>query len=261
MQPRRLAAVTAAVIGAVLVSISAVGSAGAATTTPHVIPPGAAPGGATYGQWSARWWTWALEQDRPSSPAVDGSAGTPSNPEPVDCTLGQSGGVWFLAGITFLQGYTSAYRSCAVPAGRFLFFPVIDAWADNLSCPGTPPGTASGADLAAAVRAQIDSIVPGSTSVTVDGASVGGLAGSGTAYRATAAGFTYSLPGDSPIGPAFCGTAFVAGTSPPPPGAYADGVYIMLAPLAPGAHSIHFAAQAAGVVEDVTYVLRVTAGG
>src|SRR6478735_4849920 len=93
-------------------------------------------GGKTYGQWSGAQWAWELQV--PTSPTSDQvivpNAGTAATPEPVDCTLRQTGNVWFLAGTTFFQNYTTAYRSCTIPAGKFLFFPLVDAWQDNLNC-------------------------------------------------------------------------------------------------------------------------------
>ena len=59
---------------------------------PRVTPPGATPYGQTYGEWSAAWWTWALElpvEGPPVHPFID----DPS----FDVTEGQSGPVWFLA--------------------------------------------------------------------------------------------------------------------------------------------------------------------
>jgi hypothetical protein len=229
------------------------------------MPPSSTVQGKTYSQWSAAQWQWTLEQqDVADSPVVDPNPGTATQPEPVNCALGQTGTVWFLAGTTALQGYTRAYRSCSVPAGVFLFFPVLDVWIDNLSCPGTPPGTLTGPQLRQIVQQQTDTIIPNSMTVTVDGRSVKGLTDSTTAYRAAANGFTYTLPADNALS-AFCpGDPFPAGTSPPSPGAYADGVYIMLAPLSAGVHHISFAgAQSGGPVfgpfsDNVTYTITVT---
>jgi hypothetical protein len=92
-------------------------------------------------------------------------------------------------------------------------------------------------------------------SVTIDGRSVAGLQDSSTAYRAAADGFFYTLPAKSALSTVFCSfpnTPFPVGTMPPPPGAFADGVYIMLAPLSVGVHHLSFAAQEAGpVIENV----------
>ena len=249
-----------------LVAASIVWSAALATSAsaaaPGVIPPQATVKGRTYAQWSAAWWQWQLESPNVSSnPNATPNPGTPAQPEPVDCTAGQAGGVWFLAGVSFAQSYSTAVRTCTVPVGKFLFFPVVNAWNDNLSCPGQPPGTANAQQLAQNVAQQTDGIVPGTMSVTIDGVNVPGLTDSSTAFRAAARAFSYTLPGNSLLS-GFCDTPFPAGTTPPPPGAFADGVYIMLAPLSVGVHHLHWTGREApgplgAVAQDVTYTITV----
>jgi hypothetical protein len=230
------------------------------TPTPGVIPPEASVQGRTYAQWSAAQWKWEFAQPNvPTSPVVDPNPGSASNPEHVDCALGQSGTVWFLAGTTVVQPSSPTYRTCNVPAGKFLFFPVIDSWIDNLNCPGQPSGILTASQLKQTVLQQTSSIVPGSMSVKIDRRTVAGLQDSSTAYRAAADGFFYKLPGNNWLSRAFCpGNPFPAGTMPPPPGAFADGVYIMLAPLSVGVHHLSFAAIENGASESVTYTITVT---
>jgi hypothetical protein len=245
------------------VVIAAPTSADAAA--PGIIPPQTQVDGRTYSQWSAAWWQWQLQsRNVPTNPNADPNPGTPSQPEGVDCAAGQAGHVWFLAGISFAQSptYTTAYRSCSVPAGVFLFFPVVSAWNDNLNCPSQPPFTLTAQQLEQNVQEQTDGIIPGSMSVTIDGAAVSGLNDSATALRAAAGGFSYTLPPNSLVS-TFCpGDPFPAGTTPPLPGAFADGVYILRAPLSAGVHHVHWTGQeAAGplgqVSQDVTYTISV----
>lgn len=262
----RAATVSAAAILTAGTVASPAAANGNAPPAPGVVPPSSTVQGLTYAQWSATQWQWELQQPNAAdSPVVDPNPGTAAQPEPVDCTLGQTGSVWFLAGTTFLQGYSTAYRSCSVPAGVYLFFPVIDVWNDDLNCPGAPSFTLTGQQLRQLAQKQTDTIVPKSMSVTVDGQAVKGLNNSSTAYRAAANGFSYTLPADNALS-AFCpGNPFPAGTSPPsPPGAYADGVYIMLAPLSVGVHHINFTAAETGTptfgpaTQNVTYTITVT---
>jgi hypothetical protein len=271
--PPRRGRWVAAVAAAVLLTAMAISTTPAAALaqstkpTPGVIPPWATAYGRTYSQWSTAQWQWALEQQNvPSSPVVDPNPGTAGQPEAVDCTLGQSGKVWFLSGISFLQSYTAAYRTCTVPAGVALFFPVIDSWNDNLNCPGQPPFTLTGDQLRQNVQQQTDNIIPESMTVTVDGRTVQGLVDSSTAYRAATNGFSYTLPVNNALSQFCPGNPFPAGTMPPfPPGAYADGVYIMLAPLPVGVHHISFTAAEKGggflgpASQTVTYTITVTA--
>jgi hypothetical protein len=81
--------------------------------------------GKTYGEWSAAWWQWAGSIPSDTNPIGDTTG--------EFCDLGQSGPVWFLAG-TF--GGT-AERTCTIPAGRAILYPLINqVWID---CP--PPAT------------------------------------------------------------------------------------------------------------------------
>jgi hypothetical protein len=257
-----LSAIAVLILSMAASAIPAAADTGVAT--PGVVPPWTTAYGRTYSQWSAAQWQWEIEQKNVnSSPVVDPTPGTASNPEIVDCGLHQSGRVWFLAGITFLQSYTVAYRTCSVPAGVALFFPVVDSWQDDLNCPGQLPSTLTGDQLRQNVEQQTNTVVPGSMSVTVDGRSVQGLFDSSTAYRAPVGGFSYTLPVNNALSQ-LCPDPFPAGTMPPnPPGAFADGVYIMLAPLGVGGHRINFTAQEGSpgqpgyVTENVSYVITV----
>jgi hypothetical protein len=232
--------------------------------TPGVIPPNTNAFGMSYGQWSAREWQWALQSpDIPSNPVTTPDHGTPTSPAPVDCTLGQSGPVWFLSGVfvTGTGGPTpNTYLSCSVPAGKALFFPVIDAFWDNVAgCEGTPPTTFTAAQLAAFAKQTTDSIVPGSMNVSVDGRSVSGLQDSTTKYRVTAGGWSYTLPANNAYAAAVGCPLGPPGFTTPPPGAYADGVFIMLSPLSLGVHHITFGGGLQGALtENVTYTLTVT---
>jgi hypothetical protein len=115
----RVAAFTSAALpGAIgICSMPSASLAQATTPTPGVLPPWANSYGRSYSQWSAAQWQWELQQQNaPSSPIVDPNPGTQDQPEAVDCTLDQSGKVWFLAGISFLQPYSP-------PIARALFQP------------------------------------------------------------------------------------------------------------------------------------------
>jgi hypothetical protein len=244
MRPRVSALVYSTVLGLALVMTMA----GPAAASGVVIPPRARPHGASYGQWDARWWKWFYQTPVSTNPEFF-PPGTPTAPEQVDCSAGQSGRVWFIGG-TFAptsstpQGTvrSDVYRTCSIPTGIFLFFPVLNTEFDNLGCPNA---TFSAEELTAAAALGIDAIVPGSMSVTIDGASVSGLANGNSIYRAPSPWFSYTLPADN-VGQ-FFRCDFPAGTTPPMvdghPGATADGIYLMLAPLSPGTHVIHFGGE------------------
>jgi hypothetical protein len=249
-----IVAVACASVTASGVTAASAGGSGPAA----VIPPSASVGGHSYSQWSAAQWAWEIAAPNdPTHQAVDPNPGTAASPEPVNCALGQSGKVWFLAGTTYAQSFQTAYRSCTVPHGTFLFFPLIDAWVDNLTCPPTPPTTYTTAQLLAMISPFIDAIDPGSLHASVDGRAVAGLSGSSTSFRVQALNFSYTLPANNALGPVACGATLPAGTTTPAPGAVADGVYVMLPPLSTGTHEIDFGGSSSGFAENIHYTITV----
>jgi hypothetical protein len=268
---RILTAVFAAIMAMVLATPAVAGE-----SHPRVLPPRSHPYGATYGQWGAHWWQWLYGTPTTLNPAFS-SAGSPAAPATVDCSAGQRSDVWFLAG-TFLPTSSTAqvaradvYRACTIPAGTALFFPLLNDEFDNLSCNTAGNPTSSGltsAQLTALARTAINDIVPGSMAATIDGNSVSGLRNRHTRYRARSPWFSYTLPADN-VGSLF-GCNFPAGTKPPPPKATADGVYLMLAPLKPGTHVIHFGGETnvpngqpggpLDFIQNINYTITVTPG-
>lgn len=78
-------------------------------------PPGTSLGRQSPEQLTAEWWQWALSVPQELSPVRDRTG--------AHCAVGQRGDAWFLAG-----GYGSSRirRTCTVPQGKTLFFPVIN---------------------------------------------------------------------------------------------------------------------------------------
>src|SRR5947207_1255244 len=99
----RLTAILIAMFMFVTTGASALGL----NKNPGVFPLNAHIHGLTYNQWSARWWQWVLSLHN-----FD------------DCTVNQSGKLWFLAGTT---GGPSVTRQCSIPAGNAIMFPIINA--------------------------------------------------------------------------------------------------------------------------------------
>jgi len=102
--------------------------------------------GQTYSQWAASWWQWALSIPADISPLND--------PTGANAAPGQSGHVWFLAGILGGSG-GAATRSVAVPAGKALFFPILNYTWVNMpelgANPWSPEQEAFARDLIAGV--------------------------------------------------------------------------------------------------------------
>ena len=91
---------------------------------PGVIPPHARAHGLSYGEWGAQWWRWAYSFPLDQFPPLQSGE--------LDCSLGQSGSVWFLAG-TLGQGPVT--RSCTIPMGKAVFFPIGITFLNDYPCP------------------------------------------------------------------------------------------------------------------------------
>jgi hypothetical protein len=206
----------------------------------RIFPPHSKPYGQSYSEWSGAWWRWAY-----SFPA-----GADTNPvqDPTGelAGLGQSGRVWFLAG-SFGQTVT---RTSTVPTGKALFFPIINSLWINIPELGDNPWSDEQRDFARSIIAPfIDNAF--NLSCQIDGVEVKRL----ERYRtATPDGAEYmvTMPEGNLIG-------IPAGVYGP---SVDDGIYLMLAPLPPGPHTIHFTAASEGsalgsFALDVTYHLNV----
>lgn len=194
---------------------------------PTLLPPGATPYGQTYGEWSADWWVWASSASVEEHPLLEG-----------DCSWGQSGPVWFLGG-TFTGEPTT--RTCTIPPGKAIFFPIVT----------TTYWYPEDAQTEAELRAIVNEIIDGAeyVSCTIDGVPVQDIG----AFRADSPAYVMPVPED---GITCQWWGYEPGDRDP---AVADGIYIMLAPLPRGEHTIEFHGELYGgwFVQDVTYHLTV----
>jgi hypothetical protein len=174
--------------------------------------------------WSKAWWQWAGSFDRADSPVADRTG--------TKCHLKQSGPVWFLAGT---YGSHRVIRSCTVPRGKYLFFPLINyvvmPKASTAACASC---CASNARSAKSLTDRASNLI-----LDLDGRRIEGLA----AYRQV---------------PTEC---FDIGARAEPryrvfPSA-ANGYYIMLRPLSPGRHVLNFGGMLRAMSQAVTYTLLV----
>ena len=207
--------------------------------------------GKTYGEWSAKWWQWALA-GRDGENAVQDQTGE-------FCAVHQpKGEVWFLAG-SF--GLTGVQRSCTIPRNRALFYPLVNAfWTD---CPGTPDEGLSDAE----VRRILATFLPGGDPTcqitsTLDGVSISSL--QILTVRTQSPRFTSNLPRNHLSGLGGCGFELPAGKTGRQ---ISEGYWVMLPPLSPGKHvlTLHGAGcdPATGDVffeNGVTYHLTVLGG-
>src|ERR1043166_2405529 len=187
---------------------------------PRIFPLGSSPYGKTYGEWSAEHWKWTFSLPVDHHPLTD----------TADCSAGQSGPVWFLGGTftTTTEGnvtIATATRDCSVPPGKALFFPIINNECSTLEGNGT-----TDAELRSCAKFFQDHAHD--LTCTIDGVAVQNL----DSYRAQSPLFTYGPLPDNNILESFGVNAPAGSTS----ASVADGVYVMLAPLSAGSHTIHF---------------------
>jgi hypothetical protein len=199
--------------------------------------------GPLYDALSVAWWQYTLAQPAATNPLLDTTG--------ANCALGQSGRVFFLVGTT---GGKATRDQCSVRAGKFLFFPLVNAFdvhtpGDGLDDPDvlwddftSPEHLGFGVD---------------SLRASVDGLAVRGLDPARGRYRGCAGPvrgcvrpFSLTFPDGNLFG-------LDAGVYEP---AVADGFYLLLTPLKPGVHTIEFGGTGrlgGPFTVDVTYHLRV----
>jgi type II secretory pathway pseudopilin PulG len=184
--------------------------------------------GATYGEWSARWWQWLLSIPAAINPNLDGTG--------ANCAQGQEDDVWFLAG-TFGGTVT---RTCTIPAGKPIFFPLINTIAFK------PAGQETLLDLRRLAADFIDSVTV--LQATIDGTAIQNLVN----FRVRSPSFTVIAPPGGLVPP---GKLSVPGNTDP---LVSDGYWLLLSPLPAGPHVIHFHSETSGgFVVDVIYNLTI----
>jgi len=208
-----------------------------AQAAPKPLPPNSHAFGKGYAELTADWLEWVTAIPYASNPLLDldGTFGA----------VGQVGKVWFLVG-TFGG---AAERTVTVPAGKALFFPIVNffwvnapEYGDNVWSPAQEAYVrgllATSIDTAYDLTLEIDGrTVPKLDTLRVSGA-VGGC----------------TLPDDNIFGG--------GGLLPFDPGPHecvTDGYWVLLPPLSVGNHTIHFAGSLADppFSVDVTYHLTV----
>lgn len=190
--------------------------------------------GDSFRELSAQWWQWAHSIPAGANPLLDTTG--------AKCMVGQRGPLWFLAGAT--TGSPTA-RSCTVPQGTTLFFPVLNySWINTTEC-GEPVYTI------AEMRALVAPEIAGATglAVVLDGVPLTGF------RRVRSEAFSSVFPKRNLYG-AEC---IVAGK---PYRSVDDGYYMKLRGLTAGTHVLNIRGTSlTGFVVDVTYTLNVVPTG
>lgn len=97
-----------------LIALSLISEAEAGNDS-YIVPPDEIVSEKTQADWSRDWWQWAGSFSRSESPIADTDGSL--------CGNGQSGPVWFLAGT---YGTSRTERTCSIPSGKYIFFPLIN---------------------------------------------------------------------------------------------------------------------------------------
>jgi hypothetical protein len=207
-----------------------------------IAPIRSRPEGQTYGRWAAEWWQWVLGIPAAVNPLTDTTG--------EHCTQRQVDKVWFLAGSAAPDPIV---RDCEIPAGKSLFFPLINNFFGAFL--NDPPETRT----EEFVRAAASCTEPVQISVQIDDVTIRrplrfftGASGSQSPF------FNVQLPP---------GNLFGADETIVPelvlsPSAE-QGYYLFVRPLPPGTHTIRWIASGCveGFSQDVTYHLTVVGDG
>ena len=126
-----------------------------------------------------RWWTWAASEPEATNPVADEDG--------RECGRNQPKDVWFLAG-TF---GTRAERTCTVPGGVLLAFPLVNLVADPADC-AEFMGAAEGS--AVLDGEEIDAETSRGETISVAGVAGNPVTGTGERFTGTGCGIWVQLP-------------------------------------------------------------------
>jgi hypothetical protein len=199
---------------------------------PIVAPIGTAPGGQTYGRWAAEWWQWALGVPAATNPISDTTG--------EHCAERQVDDTWFLGGV--FDPVREVIRECTVPAGKALFFPIINSFLGQTL--DAPPEERTEEFVREGAKCQF----PVELHAEIDGFEIKErrllrftTGESGNQYPI----FNVQLPPGNVFG---VDESLVPELVASP--SAEEGYYLYLLPLASGEHEIHW--QATGCFEDPT---------
>jgi hypothetical protein len=187
-----------------------------------LLAPDAKVDGISQAELSVQWWQWAAAFEYAESPISDRTG--------ARCGAQQKGPVWFLAG-TYESTVTR--RTCTVPAGKYLFFPIVN----YVVMPAQCGDCATCKDFSATARRITDK--PTVLFAVLDGASLGKI----EAHR-------FASPD------CFNLAARSFGATPIEPSA-SNGYYLLLKPLPKGKHTLQFGAELPSLRQGLEYTLIV----
>jgi hypothetical protein len=222
-----------------VVALGLIGLPLQAANASAILPPNAYFAGDPIQEWTAAWWTWALQSPADTNPLLD-TTGAFAN-------VNNDGPVFFVAGNT-------ATRSFQVPGGKPILFPLINFF-DVEPVPPDPPEATLGdrkkaADLV--VNAWVNVVDPASLFALIDGNAVANP----TKYFEETGYFTMG-----PVQPGSLLEAFgvPAGTDAFP--TKSAGYWLMVNGLAPGPHELRFGGASGAWSVDTGTPIGIESGG
>jgi len=198
-----------------------------------IFAPQSSPYGFTYGEWSTKWWQWALSIPNDANPINDHNG--------TNCDANQNNQfAWFLAG----SGGGKVTRECLIPSGKAIFFPIMDV---ECSYPENPTAKTE-SELRQCAHADQDTVTH--LTLRIDGSNIDNL----TKFRTDSPLFNFTTPENG-----------IFDLHSVKSQAVSDGFFVMLKPLPVGAHEIHWSGVLGSSAdisplnqpEDVTYHLTI----
>jgi hypothetical protein len=172
--------------------------------SPEIYARDSKPYNISYNEWISKWWQW--------SQSIPSSVHPREHPSEQNCKVSQQGPVWFLADL--LNGKQE--RTCTIPSGKSILVPLVGGF-----CGADSAGVGNDDEMRNCAMSGDDYA---SMKVTLDGKEIKNLD-----QNRVQSGFfniTYGIDNIYDHKP-----ATVRG--------FADGYYLFLKPLTPGAHILH----------------------
>ncbi len=185
----------------------------------QLLPPHSVAYGKTVSEWAAEWWRWVLSVPEEENPLFDGTG--------ERCGLQQTGKVFFLVDTwrsSVQESDITAFRErCVIPYGRAIFFP-ISRQQVFIPLPCTPNCPDERILCEKDLKPHVKKI---QFACTIDGCPFTGLS-------------TYDEGDDCTTVSLDLGPRNFVGMTPGRYQVMSSGIWLMLEPLRPGPHRIHF---------------------
>lgn len=197
--------------------------------------------GKSIGVWSSIWWKWSLSIPASMNPMKDNSG--------ANCSVGQKGKVWFLAGNFAAADNTPVVRNCTIPAKKYILFPIANSiWVQT---PQDDP-LYTEPDFRRLANENLPQSIGGELEATLDDNRI--IFNPKTPITQSQSPiFTVVFPSDNVFG---VDASLLTGSP-----IVSDGYWVMLPPLSVGDHVLHFrAGKDATLTQDITYHLTVKKG-